>query len=77
MKVETHLVLAEENAQFINQFERYGFGSQEELLERALQLLRLETERQQLISSADLYSTLYETDQETQDWVQSSMNDWK
>ncbi len=68
--------LAEPNIRFLNKHKQYGYKDKSALVRDALDRLREEIERQQLEASADLYSELYEIDEETQMLTDSAISDW-
>ena len=78
MITEKNITVEEHDAQFITEFDHYGFQSVAELLSRALELLRDDIKhKQELESSAALYAETYATDSEAQEWVKHSVSDWE
>ena len=77
MQTHTQLTTGADNALFIRQYKQFGFDGQEAMIARALALLLLETEQQQLRQSANLYAGLYEQDTDAQEWVDAAITDWK
>jgi hypothetical protein len=60
------LVIDEKQSDFIEKFSQYGFKKQEDLVNEALERLRLDLEQKTLEMSANLYAEIYAEDQELQ-----------
>ncbi len=58
-------------------FKKYGFHNSDEMIIRALEFLKQELElTKELKTSTDLYTKLYDPDEETKGWSESSVKDW-
>jgi Arc/MetJ-type ribon-helix-helix transcriptional regulator len=73
--ISTYVSLEEGQLDFVNQYQRYGFKDQNELIQAALRRLQGELELRHLQESADLYAELYEDDRELQDLTNSALLD--
>jgi Arc/MetJ-type ribon-helix-helix transcriptional regulator len=73
--ISTYVSLEEGQLDFVNQYQRYGFKDQNELVQAALRRLQEELELRHLQESADLYAELYESDRELQDLTNSALLD--
>ena len=78
MTVERKVRIEENQNVFIQNFADFGFQNVDEMIGRALELLREELafyERLEL--SAELYAEVYATDLETQEWTEASTLDFE
>jgi hypothetical protein len=80
MKAKT-IVLNQEEANILEEFEQLGFSSEEEMLAEAFRLLELELRKKKredilLEESAILYAEVYEEDLETKE-LNSFTEDWE
>jgi len=77
MTVERKIRIEEDQLEFIENYAKYGFHNSDEMIIRALELLKQELELvKELETSADLYTEIYDSDEETKEWTESSMKDW-
>lgn len=77
MTTERKIQIQEEEAEFIKSFAEYGFRNPDEMISRALELLKHNLEKNKCLeSSADLYAEIYDHDEETKEWTEASMQDW-
>jgi len=68
----------ETQIKFIKAFKNYGFNSEDELVNYAIELFQKKVENQiELEKSAELYAEVYKNDAETQVWIDSAISDWK
>jgi hypothetical protein len=65
--ISTNFSLEEDQLDFLNQYQQYGFKDQNELIQMALRRLREELELRHLQESAEMYAELYENDLELQE----------
>ncbi len=78
MTIERKFNIEEEQVQFIENYSDYGFHNSDEMIVRALDLLKQELELTgALEQSADLYAAMYDADEETKDWTESAIKDWE
>ncbi|MCO6479330.1 MAG: hypothetical protein J5I94_22035 [Phaeodactylibacter sp.] len=78
MSIERKIRIEENQAKFIANYAEYGFHNSDEMISRALELLKRELElAKELELSADLYAEVYESDEETREWTEASTQDWK
>jgi hypothetical protein len=80
MKAKT-IVLNQEEANILEEFEQLGFSSEEEMVAEAFRLLELELRKKKredilLEESAILYAEVYEEDLETKE-LNSFTEDWE
>jgi hypothetical protein len=69
-------LLEESHLEFLNQFQHYGFKTQDELVRAALNHLQKELELRQLQESAALYAEVYESDREVQELTEAAVVEW-
>ncbi len=80
MAVEIKIRLREIDLDFLKKYESLGFDSEEDLLSKAIVLLKKELvgmNRHLLEDSADLYTELYENDEDSKEWIEASNKDWE
>ena len=80
MKLSANFAVSKEEINLLQNHSLLGFESVDELFSYALSLLRMEIEerkKQQIIDSATLYAELYQDDEEANEWINSSNQDWK
>jgi len=80
MKAKT-IVLNQEEASLLEEFEHLGFSSEDEMLAEAFRLLELELRKKQredilLLESAVLYAEIYDEDLETKE-LNKFTEDWE
>lgn len=68
--------LDESQIEFLERHKLYGFADRNELLTRALSLLKSELEANELKKSADLYAEIYQEDRELQELTESAIEEW-
>lgn len=74
--VEQSIQLEASLAQFLENYEQWGYDSKNALAVAALDRLRRQLLRQQeLMASAELYAEVYEDDEELQELTESASND--
>ncbi len=73
------IAIDENQIEFVKHYSQYGFKSEDELINEALDRLRSEFEHDSLLESAELYADIYETDEElrmlTETALTESLND--
>lgn len=77
MQLSASFIVSKEEINLLQNHSLFGFESADELFSYALNLLRTEIEerkKQQIIDSAAL---LYQEDEEANEWIDSSNQDWK
>jgi hypothetical protein len=72
----SQFLLEDSHLEFLNQFQRYGFKTQDELIRAALSHLQMELELRQLQESAALYAEVYEGDRELQELTEAAVVEW-
>lgn len=80
MQLSANFIVNKEEIALLQNHALFGFESADDLFSYALNLLRIEIEeqkKQKIIDSAELYAQLYEEDEETNEWIDSSNQDWK
>lgn len=78
MKIETKVNIDIEYLKLIEEYKSYGFHNIDEMMNKAMKLLKQELELEKKIeNSATLYAEIYSNDEEVKDWTFSSMVDWK
>jgi hypothetical protein len=78
MTIERKFKIEEEQVKFIENYSDYGFHNSDEMIVRALDLLKRELEMLgALEQSADLYATIYDADEETNEWTEAAIKDWE
>jgi hypothetical protein len=76
LMIQAKFSLKESHIQFIEQCNRYGFKDKSDVVRTALDRLYTELTQQRLRESADLYSKVYEEDDETQEWTNAALSEW-
>ncbi len=77
MPIEKRIVFNKQEKELISHYAELEFANPEDMVRRALQLLKEEVDRQtQLAQSAELYAELYDQDEEAKMWTNSAMQDW-
>lgn len=61
---------------FLNKHKSLGFKDKSSMLRTALNLLKEQIEKENLKTSAELYSEIYASDDETQELTESALKDW-
>jgi hypothetical protein len=78
MHTEQKIKIEENQIKFIKNYKNYGFKSQDELINYAIEFFRENYNLQkELEISADIYAEIYLSDNESKEWIDSSLNDWK
>jgi len=78
MYIEHKIKMDETQFRFIKEFKNYGFKSEDDLVNYAIEFIHKKFESQvELENSAELYAELYNNDLETKEWIDSSLTDWK
>ncbi|MDJ0579675.1 hypothetical protein [Crocosphaera sp.] len=72
MTLELSLTFDESQTDFLNQYQDYGFDSQESMIQSALEKLKQELENKELDESAKLYTEVYAEDIELQEVTESA-----
>lgn len=66
----------EEQIQFINSHEEFGFKDKSSLVRSAVDELKKNLEKEKLTESARLYSENYKEDTELREWTNSAIEEW-
>ena len=74
--IQAKFSITDIHAQFLAKREQYGFKDKSEVVRTALDHLRAELIRRQLIESADVYAEVYESDDETKEWTDTALSQW-
>jgi hypothetical protein len=61
---------------FLESYQKYGFKDANELVKKAIKLLELALEAEQLEESAALYAEIYAEDTELQELAESGLEEW-
>ena len=70
------ITLTNEQFQILSDYKELGFNNESELLNYAISFLQKEKHKvNDLKMSAELYSEIYQSDQDLQDLTESSLND--
>lgn len=73
---EQIFLLDESQIKFIQSCKKYGFKDASEVVGRAIKLLELALEAEQLEESAALYAEIYEEDAELQELAELGLEEW-
>lgn len=65
--LELKFKINQSQADFLNQYQDYGFESQEAMIQSALEKLKQELEDKELDESAKIYAEVYQEDKELQE----------
>lgn len=74
--IQAKFSLDKDQVQFLEQYADYGFKNKSALIRAALNQLRSEIEAQTLKQSADLYTEVYEEDEDLKSLTASALEDW-
>jgi len=74
--IQEQINIENNQAVFLNQFERYGFKNKDELVQEALDRLQEDLEKKSLQESAELYAEIYERDSELQELTESALTEF-
>ncbi len=73
---EQIFTLDESQIDFLQSCKKYGFKDASEVVRRAIKLLELALESEQLEESAALYAEIYEEDAELQKLAELGLEEW-
>lgn len=68
--------IEEAQAEFLSEFEQYGFKDKSSVVREAINLLKKAVELESLEKSADLYSETYLLDDDLKELTESSVAGW-
>ncbi len=68
--------IEEAQAQFLSEFEVYGFKDKSSLVREAINRLKKAMELESLRRSADLYSEIYSLDDDLKELTESTIDGW-
>jgi Arc/MetJ-type ribon-helix-helix transcriptional regulator len=68
--------LADSHAEFVNQYQLWGFPDKSSLIREALEHLQACLKQERLRQSAKLYAEVYQEDRELQDLTEQALEDW-
>ena len=74
--VQAKFSITDAHLQFLSKREQYGFKDKSEVVRTALDHLQEELIQRRLADSADLYTEIYASDSETQEWTEAALSDW-
>lgn len=66
----------ENQAHFLNDYKRYGFKDKSSMLRAAIDNFKKEIEIERLKHSADLYSEIYNEDDEIKELTETAISGW-
>ncbi len=66
----------ESQARFLNDFKAYGFKDKSSMLRAAIEHFKKEMELVSLRKSAELYSGIYNEDDDLKDLTETALNGW-
>jgi uncharacterized metal-binding protein len=66
----------ETQAQFLNNFKAYGFKDKSAMLRAAIKNFKKEMELKSLKESAELYSEIYNEDNDLKELTETALNGW-
>ena len=67
----------EAQAHFLNNFKAYGFKDKSSMLRAAIEHFKKEMELERLRKSAELYSEIYDGDDDLKELTEAAMNGWQ
>ncbi len=73
---EQIFTLDESQINFLQSCKKYGFKDASEVVRRAIELLELALEAEQLEESATLYAEIYEADTDLQKLAELGLEEW-
>lgn len=74
--IQAKFSLKDSHIQFLAQCKQYGFKDKSDVVRTALDRLHTELAQQCLCESADLYTEVYEEDDETHEWTDAALSEW-
>jgi len=74
--VQAKFSLEENQIEFLKHYKRFGFKDRSALIRSALDRLIKELAHQALKNSAELYTQIYEEDQENRELTESALSGW-
>ncbi len=69
------ITVDEKQVDFLEKFSQYGFNTQKDLVDEALERLRQDLEQKSLAESADLYAEIYDEDDDLQELTESALSE--
>lgn len=67
------ITIDEKQADFLENFSKYGFKKQEDLVNEALERLRQDLEQEDLVESANLYAEIYSEDEDLRELTELAL----
>mgnify|MGYP000096073686 FL=1 len=74
--IQAKFSIKESHMRVLEQCRAYGYKDKSALVRAALDLLTAELERKRLEESADLYTELYDGDDEMREWTAAAAEQW-
>lgn len=68
--------IEEMQVDFLSKYKSFGFKDKSSMLRTALDLLKRQIEKDDMRRSAELYSELYESDDEIKELTDSAVGEW-
>lgn len=63
-------------AEFLNNYSSFGFRDKSSMVRAAIEQLKKEFTKRELIKSAQLYSEIYNTDEELKEITETAISEW-
>lgn len=73
---QTKISFEENQIEFINKYLELGFKDKSSLVRKAINEFRRSLEKMKLVKSANLYTEIYEQDEDLKDLTNSSLEGW-
>ena len=73
---QTKISFEENQIEFINKYFELGFKDKSSLVRKAINEFQRSLEKKKLVESANLYTEIYEQDEDLKDLTNSSLEGW-
>jgi len=68
--VQSKITLTEELSDFLSFYKEFGYKNRSEMIREALEAMKQKLDEEKLTNSANLYSELYDDDDEAKEWIE-------
>jgi Arc/MetJ-type ribon-helix-helix transcriptional regulator len=68
--VQSKITLTEELSDFLSFHKEFGYKNRSEMIREALEAMKQKLDKEKLTNSANLYSELYNDDDEAKEWIE-------
>jgi Arc/MetJ-type ribon-helix-helix transcriptional regulator len=68
--VQSKITLTEELSDFLSFHKEFGYKNRSDMIREALEAMKQKLDEEKLTNSANLYSELYDDDDEAKEWIE-------